>query len=207
MSLNQNQKIDATDINSLKDAIQAELNRRNQYDFSSIFSDVDVQINGNILDTNFNNLINPLNVINSDTLGYASVAKNNIIQSIKKLSTVLTGTFTKKAYYGTDSGCKAGCIGLCQGCTGTCSGTCTGCTGGCTSCSGGCEETCTGCTGECTGCKNTCTGCTKECNGVCTVYCGGVCAINGSQSGGGGCTGAACGGNCSSTCYGRNSGR
>ena len=178
----------ASDVNNLKADIKAELDRRNRYSFTNFNDNISASQNGSITASIWNNLINPLNTINSSTTNYSAVRQGiDYIRALIQLSIAKT-TFAGcpyRDYHGTQSGCTSSCIGMCQSCIGTCTDTCDGCTGTCEGtcdgCEGTCEGTCDGCDGcsGCGGCDYTCwggcAGCGGDCDSGCYGYCGGVC--------------------------------
>lgn len=73
MGLNQYDKIVASEINDLRAAINTELNRRNKYTFT--FDNTLSAVKDNdILPNIWNNLIHPLNEINTNLTDYSEVA-------------------------------------------------------------------------------------------------------------------------------------
>ena len=173
----------AEDFQTLQESIRKELlDRRTGYTFSNFNKDLGATQYGSITASIWNNLINPLNTINTTTTNYSSVmAATDYISSLLNISLAI-GSFAgcpPRTADGTGSGCNSGCLGLCQNCTGECIGTCYQT----------CENTCTGeCQDDCSGgCKGDCkTGCKGDCKGDCSGYCGPECGV--------------CGGGCSDFC-------
>lgn len=158
--------VTASDINSLKTSVNAEMTRRkysysgpalNSYadSFTTAASEgVTIGID------HFNKTVGHINRINSTGITASSGSSLAAINAaVTKLNTWKNTSVTAST---TD--CSSGCTGLCY--TG-CGGTCTGCSG---TCSGGCTS--------CTGCSNTCSGtCVGSCTKSCSPGCGNVCSI------------------------------
>ena len=187
MSIATGNTITATDFNTLKTRIVAEVvTRRGQSMTQPTATQGNVATSAQV-----NNLISALRNINTSTTNMALTAQGDLIKAIGQLTTACA-SFEGNPQVGSNSGCASGCVGLCQGCSGTCTGGCTGsCTGGCTSCTGTCSggncgNNCTGCTGGCgttcqKGCSDGCTGgcgttCLKGCAQTCSSGCGSTCA-------------------------------
>lgn len=149
MSVSQGSAASATDFNTLKANIQAEINRRYR-DTSFRTLATDVEAGGSIDNDNITNMAYNLNYINSDTYPTSSISAGTLIQAstYNGMETAYL-TFHGKKNTGTDSGCKSGCLGLCinacRGCQG-CGDACgTGCGGGCKgNCGGSCGDYCSG---------------------------------------------------------------
>ena len=153
-----------------------------------------------------NKVYHDLNFVNSDTMPIESVTASETYITPYGVEPTLT-IYESKPKVGHDSGCKSGCIGLCQGCVGTCIGGCLQtCSGGCRGCQGTCEGSCqTECVSGCTGCSGTCTGCKGSCTGGCGSGCDGGCdGCEGCGGCGGDCWGSSTGGcgNCTGSCTG-----
>ena len=85
MALSQNDIIIVNDFNELKSEIKTELDRRDQYTFSTWDNSANAIQNNIITDDIFNNLIKVLNIINEDTTNYDEVEVSKIIQQILSL--------------------------------------------------------------------------------------------------------------------------
>lgn len=220
-------RIDATDINSIKARVKAEMLRRKRngsvagyggsaYDYT-VTPAADVKVALEHLDKN----LEPLRAVNPAGLPEPG-EKYALDADYQAVNAKLT-LFETKSIKGGTSDCASSCTGMCvnacsgdcwnscSGCGGNCSYNCTGCTGSCTGdCQGTCDDTCTGdCTGSCddtcTGsCTGTCTGeCSDDCVGYCNTGCSGGCiggctGTSGSQDSHGHCSGCTC--SCSHAC-------
>lgn len=139
MALTAGSTVTQADMQTLRDDAASERSRRSLSSSTYPLSNYSV---GEVTDDGkVNQIINLLNAINSTTTGFSTVSAGNLMNAINKLRTACT-TFKGKKQVGNDSGCKSGCLGLCQGCNNTCTGGCEGaeCQGnGCYGhCSGGC---------------------------------------------------------------------
>ena len=139
MALTAGNQVTYSDVNSLRTTTANERDRRglstSTYPLATYAQGEAAQA------AKINQIINILNAINSTTTGFSTVAAGGLLNAINKLKTA-ADTFKGKKKVSNDSGCKSGCLGLCQGCNNTCTGGCEGaeCKGnGCYGhCSGGC---------------------------------------------------------------------
>lgn len=189
MALTAGNKMLASDINSLKARVKAEMLRRNQtgslatygsssYDFSNSAS------SGTLIRVEHQTKTVGL-VDKIKSTGIAAASSGSIAKAINTASTLLA-TYEDTAMTSATSDCASSCTGLCytgctgtckSGCTGTCSGSCSGsCSGGCEGCTATCANGCKG--GNCQGgCENSCIGsCSGGCTGGCTRTCQPTCA-------------------------------
>ena len=206
MAFTKDTKILASDYTALKDRINEELERRNGYGdvsgYSAPYTNVPVA-NGKVLSSHANEIIEPMQkintkaVVNATTVEINSVQSLNTVKTLDKLDAIITVWNGDKMEYKGNNSCSALCSGMCTtecsgscsgGCKGSCGtcgtcGTCGGCgsCGGCgNTCTGGCDTTstgaCSGCTGSCTGHCGNCGGCGTRCEGSC-VTSGSVCSV------------------------------
>lgn len=148
----------ATDFNAIRTRIIAEFNTTKRRNIGTNYqTPAAAQSAGNTMNAaNITNIAKNLYYVNSSTYTSNGISAGTKI-SIAAIDSALS-TYEGKAKQGTNSGCKSGCIGLCQGCSG-------GCQDSCTSCSGRCGDGCYGCEG---GCTNACTAaCRASCSGRC----------------------------------------
>lgn len=154
----------ATDFNNIRTRIIAEFNTTNRRNIGTNYTAPNAArsagqtMNATAVDGMAKNLY----YVNSSTYTSNGISAGTKI-AIAAIDSALS-TYEGKAKQGTNSGCKSGCIGLCQGCSGGCQGSCTGC-------SGGCGDGCWGCSGSCggsciSGCADSClNGCFGGCRG------------------------------------------
>ena len=147
MALTKGSKTEASDINSLKARVKAEMNRRcrlgslasyagTSYDYTTTPA-TGVKMNVE----HINKILTPMSKITSQSYGN-SKAVGDLATAPDILSTNLAVYETQAMTKGATSSCSSSCSGLC---TTGCYNACTGCTG-CTSCSG-CSGSCSGCSG------------------------------------------------------------
>lgn len=181
MALTAGSKILASDINSLKARVKAEMLRRNQtgslatygsssYNFSNSAS------SGTLIRVEHQTKTVGL-VDKIKSTGITAASSGSITKAINTASTLLA-TYEDTPMTASTSDCASSCTGLCYtGCAGTCKSGCTGsCSGGCQGCTATCADSCKG--GNCQGgCQNSCIGSCKDgCTGSCTRTCQPTCA-------------------------------
>ena len=173
MALTKNSKILASDINSLKARVKAEMLRRKyttslasyggtSYDYTTVPA-----VGVLAAREHANKIITPMNAVKAT--GYTTRSTGNKIASFAALEEILD-TYEARSLTSNNSDCSTACAGLCHtACSGACrSGSSTGCS---TTCKGGCSTTCT------TTCGNTCTGgCRGSCTQTCASDCTGDCS-------------------------------
>lgn len=209
MSLTEGSKVLASDFVALKARVKAEMARRCRKGslaaYATDYTDTPTS-GGRILPVHANELIEPLNQIN--TTGYTTVASGDVVPEFSTLDAKLTA-WEATAMTSSTNDCSASCSGLCTtGCYNSCSGCGGACSSGCSSCSGTCTggcEGCSSCSGTCSGgcsgsCTDACSGCGAMCSSSCSGYCSSTCT--------GGCytscssCGTACSSSCTNTCTG-----
>lgn len=189
MSFTQNTAVSAADINALKAAVTAEMDRRQYvnslkgtygtgttYEYTTATAPAS---NRKILIEHQTKIAVPLNAI--DATGVTS-ATNTTKLSAADLTTLQNklDVWSAISADSTSSGCtNATCQGLCQN---TCSGTCkTTCTTNCATndnCGSGCASTCSTTCATSSNCSTTCavnsgcgSGCANSCGGGCGDQC------------------------------------